>query len=156
VDHQRERSRTLHRLSRRSNPERGYRGITAFLVERDAPGSTSARRKTSSGFAPAARASCCSRLPGAARNGPRRGRRGYKVAIETLNEGRIGIGAQMIGLAQARWTTRSPTRKSASSSARRLPTSRRAVPARARGTELEAARLLVYNAARLRDAASRS
>jgi alkylation response protein AidB-like acyl-CoA dehydrogenase len=81
------------------DPSAGYRGITAFLVERAFPGSRSARRRTSWGSARAARASCCSRS--AACRAPTCSARSAraKVAIETLNEGRIGIGAQMLGIA---------------------------------------------------------
>jgi alkylation response protein AidB-like acyl-CoA dehydrogenase len=71
------------------------------VVERDAPGFTVGRRKTSSVSARAARASCCSTTAASPRvRCSATSARGYKVAIETLNEGRIGIGAQMIGLAQ--------------------------------------------------------
>ena len=83
--------------------------------------------------------------------------KGYKVAIETLNEGRIGIGAQMIGLAQGaldhavRYTKERKQFGSAIAAFQGVQFQL----ARA-ATEIEAARLLVYNAARLRDAGSRS
>ena len=86
------------------DPAAGYRGITAFLVERDASGFTVGRKEDKLGI----RASSTCELifddclipessvlgqPG----------KGYKIAIETLNEGRIGIGAQMLGLAEGAW-----------------------------------------------------
>ena len=102
VDHQRRRGGALHRLRERRSRRPGYKGITAFLVERALPGLRGrARRRTSSASAP--RSTCelilddCE-VPAA--NVLGEVGKGYKVAIETLNEGRIGIGAQMIGLAQ--------------------------------------------------------
>ena len=80
--------------------------------------------------------------------------KGYKVAIETLNEGRIGIGAQMIGWLRARSNTPSPTQRAEAVRQGDRRVSGRAAPDRRAATELEAARLMVYNAARLRDAAS--
>ena len=83
------------------NPVAGYKGITAFLVERGFAGFAIGKKETSSAFARPARASWifedCA-VPEA--NVLGEVGRGYKVAIETLNEGRIGIGAQMVGLAQ--------------------------------------------------------
>ena len=83
------------------NPEAGYRGITAFLVERDFPGFTVGKKEDKLGI----RASSTCELLFEDCRVPRANvlgdvGKGYKVAIETLNEGRIGIGAQMIGLAQ--------------------------------------------------------
>ena len=80
--------------------------------------------------------------------------KGYKIAIETLNEGRIGIGAQMLGLARRRMGTRGARRRrSGSSSASRWRSFRRCSSNwREMATEIEAARLMVYNAARLKDA----
>ena len=79
--------------------------------------------------------------------------KGYKIAIETLNEGRIGIGAQMVGRGRrAPSTTGSATRRSASSSASPSPSSRACSScSRSSPREIEASRLLTYNAARLRD-----
>src|SRR3954469_24922481 len=83
------------------NPDAGYRGITAFLVERGFPGFTVGKKEDKLGIR--ASSTCellfeeC-RVPKA--NVLGEVGKGYKVAIETLNEGRIGIGAQMIGLAQ--------------------------------------------------------
>jgi alkylation response protein AidB-like acyl-CoA dehydrogenase len=134
-------------------PDAGYRGITAFLVERGAPGFTVGKKEDKLGIRAS---STCELLFEGCRVG--RGSvlgevgKGYKVAIETLNEGRIGIGAQMVGLGQG-----------ALDHALRYVRERRQFGkpiaefqgvqfqlARA-ATELEAARLMVYNAARLRD-----
>ena len=83
------------------NPEAGYRGITAFIVERGCPGFTVGKKEDKLGI----RASSTCELLFDDCRVPRENvlgevGKGYKVAIETLNEGRIGIGAQMIGLAQ--------------------------------------------------------
>src|SRR5205823_7388407 len=84
------------------NPDAGYRGITAFVVERGFPGFTVGKKEDKLGIR--ASSTCellleeC-RVPRA--NVLGEAGKGYKVAIETLNEGRIGIGAQMIGLSQA-------------------------------------------------------
>src|SRR5206468_8889150 len=84
-----------------ANPEAGYKGITAFLVERDTPGFKVGKKEDKLGIR--ASSTCelifddC-RVPAANVLGEIG--KGYKVAIETLNEGRIGIGGQMLGLAQ--------------------------------------------------------
>jgi alkylation response protein AidB-like acyl-CoA dehydrogenase len=136
------------------NPDAGYRGITAFLVERGTPGFTIGKKEDKLGI----RASSTCEL--ILEDCPVRRDcilgeigKGYRVAIETLNEGRIGIGAQMIGLAQGalehavRYTKERRQFGSAISSFQGVQFQL----ARA-ATEIEAARLLVYNAARLRDA----
>src|SRR5512146_2611730 len=85
-----------------ANPEAGYRGVTAFLVEREFPGFQVGKKEDKLGLR--ASSTCelildnC-RVPKA--NVIGEVRKGYKVAIETLNEGRIAIAAQMIGLARA-------------------------------------------------------
>jgi alkylation response protein AidB-like acyl-CoA dehydrogenase len=137
-----------------ANPSAGYRGITAFLVERGFPGFQVGKKEDKLGI----RASSTCELildnclvpkenvlgePG----------KGYKIAIETLNEGRIAIGAQMVGLAQGALdhaVKYASQRKQfgqaiAGFQAVRFDLARMA-------TELEAARLLVYNSARMRDA----
>src|SRR5213079_1064406 len=84
-----------------ADPEQGYKGITAFLIERDAPGFSVGKKEDKLGIR--ASSTCeliledC-RVPKA--NVLGEAGRGYKVAIETLNEGRIGIGAQMLGIAR--------------------------------------------------------
>jgi len=136
------------------DPAAGYRGITAFIVDRGAPGLSIGKKEDKLGIR--ASSTCevileqC-RVPRSHVLGDIG--KGYKVAIETLNEGRIGIGAQMIGLAQgaldhtiAYVTERRQFGKAiADFQAVQFQIARAA-------TELEAARLMVYNAARLRDA----
>jgi alkylation response protein AidB-like acyl-CoA dehydrogenase len=136
------------------DPAAGYRGITCFLVERDTPGFSIPRKEDKLGI----RASSTCEL---VFEGVRLGKdavlgevgRGYKVAIETLNEGRIAIGAQMAGLARGALEgalgyvqeREQFDRKIAEFQAVRHRLARCA-------TEIEAARLLVYNAARLHEA----
>ncbi len=135
-------------------PEDGYKGITAFLVERDFPGLQVGKAETKLGI----RASSTCELildqcivPQA--NVLGKVGEGYKVAIETLNEGRIGIGAQMVGIAQGALDAALAYAKErqqfgkpiADFQAIRFQLAEMA-------TELEAARLMVYNTARLRDA----
>ena len=83
------------------NPEAGYRGITAFLIERGWPGFTIGKKEDKLGIRAS---STCELLfedcPVPRANVLGEVGKGYKVAIETLNEGRIGIGAQMLGLAE--------------------------------------------------------
>ena len=137
-----------------ANPEAGYRGITAFLVERGAEGFTVGKKEDKLGI----RASSTSELVFEECRVPRANvlgevGKGYKVAIETLNEGRIGIGAQMVGLAQGAidYTIKyTRDRKQFGAAIADFQAVRHQL-ARA-ATELEAARLLVYNAARLHDA----
>jgi alkylation response protein AidB-like acyl-CoA dehydrogenase len=133
--------------------EAGYRGITAFLVERGFPGFTVGKKEDKLGI----RASSTCELLLEDCRVPRANvlgdvGKGYKVAIETLNEGRIGIGAQMIGLAQGALdhTTRYIRERKQFGKAIAEFQGVQFEVARA-ATELEAARLLVYNAARLRD-----
>jgi len=136
------------------NPDAGYRGITAFLVERGAAGFTVGKKEDKLGI----RASSTCELLFEDCVVPRdcvlgEVGKGYKVAIETLNEGRIGIGAQMIGLTQGaldhavRYTRE---RKQFGKAIADFQAVQFQLAQAA--TELEAARLLVYNAARLRDA----
>ena len=136
------------------NPDAGYRGITAFIVERGCAGFTVGKKEDKLGI----RASSTCELLFEDCRVPRDNvlgevGKGYKVAIETLNEGRIGIGAQMIGLAQGaldhaiRYTKE---RKQFGKPVAEFQAVKHQL-ARA-ATELEAARLLVYNAARRRDA----
>jgi alkylation response protein AidB-like acyl-CoA dehydrogenase len=137
-----------------ANPEAGYRGITAFLVERGAPGFSIGKKEDKLGI----RASSTCELLFEDCRVPRANvlgdvGKGYKVAIETLNEGRIGIGAQMIGLAQGaldHTIAYTRERKQFGKAIAEFQAVQHQI-ARA-ATEIEAARLLVYNAARLRDA----
>jgi alkylation response protein AidB-like acyl-CoA dehydrogenase len=137
-----------------ANPDAGYRGITAFLVERGVPGFTVGKKEDKLGI----RASSTCELLFEECRVPRANvlgevGKGYKVAIETLNEGRIGIGAQMIGLAQGaldHTIAYTRERKQFGKPIAEFQAVQHQI-ARA-ATEIEAARLLVYNSARLRDA----
>ena len=137
-----------------ANPEAGHRGITAFVVERGCRGFTIGRKEDKLGIR--ASSTCelvfeeC-RVPGTHVLG--RVGQGYKTAIETLNEGRIGIGAQMIGLAQGaldHTIAHTKTRKQFGRAIADFQAVQHQI-ARA-ATELHAARVMVYEAARLRDA----
>jgi len=137
-----------------ANPEVGYRGITAFLVERSFPGFAVGKKEDKLGI----RASSTTELiledvfvP--AENVLGEVGKGYKVAIETLNEGRIGIGAQMVGLAQGAFEATLEYVQQREQFGRKIAEFQAVQFALARmATEIEAARLLVYNAARLKDA----
>jgi len=136
------------------NPEKGYRGITAFLVERSFPGFAVGKKESKLGI----RASSTCELiledcvvPKA--NVLGEAGKGYKIAIETLNEGRIGIGAQMIGLSQGALdcgVSYIKERRQFSQPISKFQGVQFQVAQIA--TELEAARLMVYNAARMKDA----
>jgi alkylation response protein AidB-like acyl-CoA dehydrogenase len=137
-----------------ANPEARHRGITAFLVERGAAGFTIGKKENKLGIR--ASSTCelvfedC-RVPGA--NVIGEVGQGYKVAIETLNEGRIGIGAQMIGLARGALDHAVAYIKERKQFGKAIAEFQAVQHQVARAaTDLEAARLLVYNAARLRDA----
>jgi alkylation response protein AidB-like acyl-CoA dehydrogenase len=134
-------------------PDDGYRGITAFIVERGTSGFTVGKKEDKLGI----RASSTCELIFEDCAIPRTQvlgevGKGYKVAIETLNEGRIGIGAQMLGLAQGALdhTMKYTKERRQFGSAIAEFQGVQFQLARA-ATDIEAARLLVYNAARLRD-----
>jgi len=137
-----------------ANPEAGYRGITAFLVERGFAGLSVGKKEDKLGI----RASSTCELVLEECRVPRENvigevGKGYRTAIETLNEGRIGIGAQMIGLAQGaldHTIKYTQERRQFGKSLAEFQAVRHQI-ARA-ATELQAARLMVYEAARLRDA----
>ena len=135
------------------DPAAGYRGITAFLVERDFPGFTVGRKEDKLGIR--ASSTCELLFEGCAV--PRANvlgevGKGYKLAIETLNEGRIGIGAQMVGLAQGALDHATKHVKTRTQFGKPIADFQGVQFQIARAaTEIEAARLLVYNAARLRD-----
>jgi len=136
------------------SPEKGYRGITAFLVEKSFEGFTVGKKESKLGI----RASSTCELiledcvvPKA--NVLGEAGKGYKIAIETLNEGRIGIGAQMIGLARGaidHGVSYIKDRRQFSQPIAKFQGVQFQVAQIA--TELEAARLMVYNAARMKDA----
>ena len=135
------------------DPEAGYKSITAFLVERESEGFTVGKKEDKLGI----RASSTTelvldnvRVPAANVLGDVG--RGYKIAIETLNEGRIAIGAQMVGLAQGalNHTLRYvQEREQFGRTVGEFQGVRFQLAEMA--TDIEAARLLVYNAARLKD-----
>ena len=135
-------------------PDKGYRGITAFLVERDFPGFSVGKKENKLGI----RASSTCELileDCAVRKENVLGEigKGYKIAIETLNEGRIGIGAQMVGVSQGALEcgiSYSKERHQFSKSIASFQGLQFQIAQVA--TELEAARLMVYNCARLKDA----
>ena len=137
-----------------ANPSAGYKGITAFVVEKSAPGFAVGKKEDKLGI----RASSTTELildgvtvPEENVLGPVG--QGYKVAIETLNEGRIGIGAQMIGVAAGALEAATAYVKERQQFGRPLADFQAVQFQLAQAaTELEAARLMVYNAARLKDA----
>ena len=136
------------------NPEAGYRGITAFIVERDMPGFTVGKKEDKLGIR--ASSTCeliledC-RVPKSNVLGELG--KGYKVAIETLNEGRIGIGAQMVGLAKGALDATIKYTKERKQFGKAIADFQAVQHQIARAAvDVEAATLSVYNAARLRDA----
>ncbi len=136
------------------NPEAGYRGITAFLVERDFPGFAVGKKEDKLGIR--ASSTCelildeC-RVPKA--NVLGEVGKGYKVSIETLNEGRIGIGAQMLGLSQGALDHTVSYVQEREQFGHKIADFQGVQFQLAQlRTELEAIRLMVYNAARLKDA----
>src|SRR5271157_1791279 len=136
------------------NRELGYKGITAFLVERSAPGFAVGKKEDKLGIR--ASSTCeliledC-RVPKA--NVLGEVGKGYKVAIETLNEGRIGIGAQMVGVARGAWECAvkyAQERKQFGKPIADFQGIQFQIAQMA--TEIEAARMLLYNSARMKDA----
>jgi alkylation response protein AidB-like acyl-CoA dehydrogenase len=135
------------------DPSRGYKGITSFLVERDFPGFSVGKKEDKLGI----RASSTCELILEGCRVPKQNvlgelGKGYRIAIETLNEGRIGIGAQMVGLAEGAFE------QARKYSLEREQFGKPIAEFQAvqflladLATEIEAARLLTYNAARLRD-----
>jgi alkylation response protein AidB-like acyl-CoA dehydrogenase len=132
----------------------GYKGITAFLVEKDFPGFTVGKKEDKLGIR--ASSTCeliledC-KVPKENMLGERG--KGYKIAIETLNEGRIGIGAQMLGLAQGAFDNAAryaQERKQFGQAIANFQGIQFQIAQMA--TEISAARLMVYNAARMKDA----
>lgn len=144
----------IYVLFANANPDAGYKGITAFLVERAFPGFRVGKKEDKLGI----RASSTVELileecqvPAANVLGPVG--QGYKIAIDTLNGGRIGIGAQMIGIAGGALGAAVTYLKERQQFGKPLSEFQGIQFQVAQAaTELEAARLMVYNAARLRDA----
>ncbi len=136
------------------DPAAGYRGITAFIVERDFPGFTVGKKEDKLGI----RASSTCELILEECGVPKENvlgevGKGYKIAIETLNEGRIGIGAQMLGLARGAWEHALKYAQERKQFGRPIADFQGIQFQLAQmGTDIEAARLMVYNAARMKDA----
>lgn len=134
--------------------DKGYKGITGFLVESTFPGFSIGKREKKLGIRASSTVelileSC--RVPAANVLGPVG--QGYKISIETLNEGRIGIGAQMIGVAQGALDAACQYIKERKQFGKAIAEFQGVqFQVAEMATELEAARLLVYNAARLKDA----
>ena len=137
-----------------ANPEAGYRGITAFIVEKTFTGFAVGKKENKLGI----RASSTTELILEDCQVPKENvlgeiGKGYKVSIETLNEGRIGIGAQMIGLARGALEAALNYTKERQQFGKSISEFQGVQFQLAEmATELEAARLMVYNAARMKDA----
>ena len=136
------------------DPSKGYKGITAFIVEKDFPGFSVGHKEDKLGI----RASSTTeliledcRVPKDCVLGELG--KGYKIAIETLNEGRIGIGAQMIGIARGAYECALAYTKERKQFGQALSEFQGVQFQLAEmAVKVEAARLMVYNAARLKDA----
>jgi butyryl-CoA dehydrogenase/short/branched chain acyl-CoA dehydrogenase len=135
-------------------PEKGYRGITAFIVERDFPGFTVGKKENKLGIR--ASSTCELILEDCLvkkENVLGEIGKGYKIAIETLNEGRIGIGAQMVGVSQGALECGINYAKERQQFGKSIASYQGVQFQIAQiATELEAARLMVYNCARMKDA----
>jgi alkylation response protein AidB-like acyl-CoA dehydrogenase len=136
------------------DPSAGYKGITAFIIEKDFPGFAVGKKEDKLGIR--ASSTCeliledC-RVPKA--NVLGEVGKGYKIAIETLNEGRIGIGAQMLGVARGAWEYAAKYAQERRQFGKPLADFQGIQFQIAQmATDIEAARMLVYNAARMKDA----
>ena len=136
------------------DPSLGYKGITCFLVDKDAPGFTLGRKEDKLGIRAS---STCELLFNncriAAANVLGEAGKGYKIAIETLNEGRIGIAAQMLGLAQGAWNNAARYAKERKQFGKAIASFQGIqFQIASMAIDIESSRLMVYNAARLKDA----
>src|SRR5437588_2388806 len=136
------------------DPSAGYRGITAFIVEKESPGFSVGKKEDKLGIRAS---STCElimedmRVPKANILG--QAGKGYKIAIETLNEGRIGIGAQMLGLAQGAWEAAAKYATERKQFGKAIADFQGIQFQLAQmATDIQATRLMVYNAARMKDA----
>lgn len=136
------------------NPQLGYKGITGFIVEKGMPGFTVGKKEDKLGIRASSTCELLFENCEVSKNqiigevG-----KGYKIAIETLNEGRIGIGAQMVGIAQGAYEAALGYVQSREQFGKPLSSFQGIQFQLAEmRTQLEAARLMVYNAARLKDA----
>jgi len=133
---------------------KGYKGITAFLIEKDSPGFTVGKKEDKLGI----RASSTCELILEDCRVPRENvlgevGKGYRIAIETLNEGRIGIGAQMLGVASGAWECAAKYAQERTQFGKPIAEFQAIQFQIAQmATEIEAARLMVYNSARMKDA----
>ncbi len=136
------------------DPSAGYRGITAFLIEAGTKGFKVGRKEDKLGIR--ASSTCELILDGCEipeENLLGEPGKGYKIAIETLNEGRIGIGAQMLGLAEGAWGHAARYARERRQFGKPIAEFQAVQFTLAEmATEIEAAKLMVYNAARLKDA----
>ena len=135
------------------DPSAGYKGVTAFLVEKGVPGFEIGRKEDKLGIRASSTCELIFRdcLVGGDQVLGEPGK-GYKIAIETLNEGRIGIGAQMVGLADGAWGHAARWAKERKQFGKPLAEFQAMQFQLAEmATGIEAARLMVYNAARLKD-----
>jgi len=136
------------------DPSAGYKGITAFVVEKNFPGFSVGKKEDKLGI----RASSTCELILEDCHVPKENvlgevGKGYKIAIETLNEGRIGIGAQMIGLARGAWEYAAKYAQERKQFGKPISEFQGVQFQLAQSaTELEAARMMVYNSARMKDA----
>src|SRR6267142_2975308 len=136
------------------DPAAGYKGITAFLIEKNFPGFTVGKKEDKLGI----RASSTCELILEDCSVPKSNvlgevGKGYKIAIETLNEGRIGIGAQMAGVARGAWECAAKYAQERTQFGKPISEFQGIQFQIAQmATEIEAARLMVYNAARMKDA----
>jgi acyl-CoA dehydrogenase len=136
------------------DPSAGYKGITAFIIEKNFPGFTVGKKEDKLGI----RASSTCELLLEDCHVPRANvlgqpGKGYKIAIETLNEGRIGIGAQMAGVARGAWEYACHYAQERKQFGKTIADFQGIQFQLAQmATEIEAARLMVYNAARMKDA----
>ncbi len=137
-----------------AKPEDGYKGITAFVVERGMEGFSISKKEDKLGIR--ASSTCEVRLENVLvpeENILGEFGKGYKVAIETLNEGRIGIGAQMVGLAQGAYEAALDYVQERKQFGKKVSEFQSVQFQLAQmATEIEMARLLVYNAARIKEA----
>lgn len=137
-----------------TDPAKGYKGITAFMVEKTSPGFTVGHKEDKLGI----RASSTCELILEDCRVPKENvigevGKGYKIAIETLNEGRIGIGAQMLGLARGAYECALAYTRERKQFGQPISEFQGVQFQLAEmATEIEAVRLMVYNAARLKDA----
>jgi butyryl-CoA dehydrogenase/short/branched chain acyl-CoA dehydrogenase len=134
------------------DPAAGYKGITAFLVERDTPGFSIGKKEDKLGIRAS---STCELLfddcPVPAANLLGEIGKGYKIAIETLNEGRIGIAAQLLGLATGAWSHAAKYTQERRQFGKPIAEFQAVQFSLAEmATDIEASRLMVYNTARLK------